>query len=120
MTNENVPGGRTQTGNQEWRSKRGFAPGTRVVTLDLNGRITFGDGTSLLRDTVEDLAKLGHNRIVLNLEGVTQIDAAGLGELVRLYTKLYNQGGDLKLLDPRRRVRELLHITKLDTVFGVT
>lgn len=96
------------------------AAGTHVVIVNVNGRITLGDGTAALRDTVEDLAKLGHNRIGLNLEGVTQIDAAGLGELVRLYRKLHNQGGDLNLLAPPRRVRELLHITKLDTVFSVT
>ena len=70
-------------------------------------------------DTVEDLAKLEQNRVVLNMEGVTQIDCAGLGELTRLYRKLHNLGGHLKLLDPPRRVRELLHITRLDTVFGV-
>ena len=91
-----------------------------VTIVDLSGRIVLGDGSAGLRDLVRDLAREGTKKILLNLGNVDYIDSSGLGELVCAFTSMRNQGGDLKLLNLTKRVRSLLQITKLLTVFDVT
>jgi anti-sigma B factor antagonist len=88
-----------------------------VVVLDLKGRITMGEGDELLKDKVNSLVNQGHRKIVLNLAEVPYIDSAGLGEIVRTYTTVSRQGGNLKLLNLTKRITDLLSITKLLTVF---
>jgi anti-sigma B factor antagonist len=88
-----------------------------VVVLDLKGKITLGEGDELLKDKVNSLVNQGYKKIILNLEGVPYIDSAGLGEVVRTYTTVSRQGGNLKLLNLTKRITDLLSITKLLTVF---
>ena len=88
-----------------------------VVVLDLKGRITLGEGDQLLKDKVNSLVNQGRKRIILNLAGVPYIDSAGLGEIVRTYTTVSRQGGQLKLVNLTKRITDLLMITKLLTVF---
>jgi len=57
--------------------------------------------------------------ILLNLADVDYIDSSGIGELVSGFTAVKNQSGDLKLLHLTKKVRDLLQITKLYTVFDV-
>jgi anti-sigma B factor antagonist len=90
-----------------------------ITIVDLNGRITLGEGSELLRDTVRDLVGKGRNRILLNLGDVTYIDSSGIGELVSAYTSVQKQGGELKLLNLTKKVHDLLQITKLYTVFDI-
>src|ERR1022692_3033869 len=90
-----------------------------VSVVDVAGKITLGDGTSALRNLLQELVAAGHKKILLNLQDVTYIDSAGIGELVSGYTSLTNQGGTLKLLGLTNRVKDLLQITKLYTVFDV-
>jgi anti-sigma B factor antagonist len=90
-----------------------------VVILDLSGRVTIGEGTLVLRERIERLLDRDHNKLLLNLADVDYIDSSGLGEIVRSYTTVRNASGDLKLLNLTRRVRDLLQITKLLTVFDV-
>src|SRR5262249_37140803 len=90
-----------------------------VTILDLSGRITLGEGSVVLRDTIRDLINGGDKKILLNLGDVTYIDSSGIGELVSAYTTVRNQGGDLKLLNLTKKVHDLLQITKLYTVFDV-
>jgi anti-sigma B factor antagonist len=88
-----------------------------VTLLDLKGKMTLGEGDELLKDKVNSLLGEGRKRLVLNLEGVPYIDSAGLGEIVRTYTTVNRQGGNLKLLNLTKRIEDLLSITKLLTVF---
>src|SRR4026209_1581739 len=88
-----------------------------VIVLDLKGRITLGEGDELLKDKVNSLLNQGQKKIVLNLAAVPYIDSAGLGEIVRTYTTVSRQGGNLKLLNLTKRITDLLAITKLLTVF---
>src|SRR5262245_16137406 len=88
-----------------------------VVVLDLSGRITIGEGTLILRDSIKKLLDDGDRKFLLNLADVDYIDSSGLGELVTSFTTVRNQNGRLKLLNLTRRVRDLLQITKLLTVF---
>jgi anti-sigma B factor antagonist len=90
-----------------------------VTVIDVAGRITLGEGSSTLRDALRDLVKKDHKKILLNLGEVTYIDSSGIGELVSAYTTITNQGGHLKLLGLTHRVKDLLQITKLYTVFDV-
>jgi anti-sigma B factor antagonist len=90
-----------------------------VIILDVSGRITLGEGSALLRETVRDLLSKGQNKIVLNLGEVNYIDSSGIGELVSGYTTVKNHGGELKLLNLTKKVHDLLQITKLYTVFEV-
>jgi anti-sigma B factor antagonist len=90
-----------------------------VHILDCSGKITLGEGTMAVRNTVRDLLKNGGKKIVLNLHDVNYIDSSGIGELVSCYTTVTNQGGQLKLLNLTSKIHELLQITKLLTVFQV-
>jgi len=88
-----------------------------VILLDLRGRITLGPETVALRERVRRLIDAGHPSIILNLELVDYIDSVGLGTLISIYTSVCKRGGELKLLHLTRRVRDLLQITRLITVF---
>ena len=90
-----------------------------VSIMDLNGRITLGEGSVTLRDAVRDVLSKGSNKILLNLGDVDYIDSSGLGELVSAYTAVKNAGGEMKLLSLTKKVKDLLQITKLYTVFDV-
>ena len=90
-----------------------------VVTFDLSGRITMGEGTVILRDQMKRLLDAGDRKFLLNLADVDYIDSSGLGELVTSFTAVRNHNGQLKLLNLTRRVQDLLQITKLLTVFEV-
>ncbi|HEV2729050.1 MAG TPA: STAS domain-containing protein [Terriglobales bacterium] len=90
-----------------------------VTIVDCSGRITLGEGSIILKDTVRELLSKGQKRILLNLGDVNYIDSSGIGELVSAFTTARNQGGDLKLLNLTKKVHDLLQITKLYTVFDV-
>ncbi len=88
-----------------------------VMVLDLRGQITLGKETEVLREKIKHLVESGHSRIILNLGEVTYIDSVGLSTLVSSYTSARKQGGDLKLLHLTKRVRDVLQITRLITIF---
>ena len=90
-----------------------------VSVVDVAGRITLGEGSSALRDTLRDMITKNHKKILLNLGDVNYIDSSGIGELVSGFTTVTNSGGQLKLLNLNKRVKDLLQITKLYTVFDV-
>jgi anti-sigma B factor antagonist len=90
-----------------------------VTIVDLSGRITLGEGSATLKDTVHDLLSKGLKRIVLNLGEVNYVDSSGIGALVSALTAAKNQGGQLKLLNVTKRVHDLLQITKLHSLFDV-
>ncbi len=90
-----------------------------ITIVDLSGRITLGEGSVVLRDTIKDLLGKGQKKILLNLGDISYIDSSGIGELVSAFTSVRNQGGELKLLHLTKKVHDLLQITKLYTVFDV-
>jgi len=90
-----------------------------VTIVDLSGRITLGEGSTMLRDIVRDMIAKGNKKILLNLGDVTYIDSSGIGELVSAFTTVRNGGGELKLLNLTKKVHDLLQITKLYTVFDI-
>jgi anti-sigma B factor antagonist len=88
-----------------------------VVILDINGRLTLGEGTVTLRTAVQKLLEEGDRKLVMNLAEVDYVDSGGLGELITAFTTVRAHGGQLKLLNLTRRIQDLLQITKLLTVF---
>jgi anti-sigma B factor antagonist len=91
-----------------------------VTVVDISGRIELGGESAALRDMVCDLLSKGHKQILLNLGDVQYIDSSGLGALVSAFTTVRKQGGELKLLNLTNKVRDLMQITKLYTVFDIT
>lgn len=88
-----------------------------VTVLDVTGRVTLGEGSALIREEIKQLAVSGYQNVLVNLSGMTYIDSSGIGELVSGVTAMGQAGGSLRLLQPGQRVKELLKMTRLDSVF---
>lgn len=90
-----------------------------VIIIDMVGRITLGEGSTLLRDLVRQNLETGHKKIVINMAGINYIDSTGLGELVSAYRLVKSQDGELKLMNLNKKVSDLLQITRLYAVFDI-
>ena len=90
-----------------------------VTILDMDGKITIGEGSVALRTAIRRLLEEGKKKILLNLARVGYIDSSGIGELVSSYTAIGKEKGQLKLLNLTQKLQDLLTITKLLTVFDV-
>ncbi len=90
-----------------------------VTILDMDGKITIGEGSVALRGTIRRLLEENKKKVLLNLAKVGYIDSSGIGELVSSYTAINKDGGELKLLNLTQKLQDLLTITKLLTVFDV-
>ena len=90
-----------------------------VSIVDVAGRVTFGKGSSVLGNTLRDMAGKGHKKILVNLGQVSYLDSSAIGELFLGYTTVAKQGGQLKLLSLTKRIRDRLLITKQYTIFDV-
>ena len=90
-----------------------------VTVIDVAGQIKLGAGAVSLRDTLRDLVARNQKNIVVNLREVNYIDSSGIGEFVAGFKNVRDKGGELKLLNLTQRVKDLLRITKLYTVFDV-
>lgn len=88
-----------------------------VTILDLEGKVTIGEGSVALRSAIRRLLGEGKKKILLNLGSVGYIDSSGIGELVSSFTAVNKEGGSLKLLNLTQKIQDLLAITKLLTVF---
>ena len=86
--------------------------------VDLSGKITIGESDVVLRKRLRELLENGQRHILLNHEGVSYVDSSGIGELVAGYKCADETGGAVKLLNPSRKVRDLLQVTRLDEVFA--
>ncbi len=90
-----------------------------VTILDMEGKITIGEGSVAVRSAVRRLLEEGKKKILLNLAAVGYVDSSGIGELVSSFTTINREGGQLKLLNLTQKIQDLLAITKLLTVFDV-
>lgn len=92
---------------------------SHVTVLDIHGRLVLGPEIGQLRSVVRDLVADGKKKILLNLKDVDYLDSSGVGELVGSFTTVRNAGGELKLLNLTQKVHDVLHVTKLYTVFDI-
>lgn len=88
-----------------------------VTILDLKGKILIGDGIDVLRESINEAIRSSEKKLLLNFEHVPYLDSTGLGEVVRSYTSLKKEGGTVKIINLTNKVRDLLSVTKLITVF---
>jgi anti-sigma B factor antagonist len=89
-----------------------------VTVMSCNGRIVFGEEATALRENLKTVLN-STRQVVLNLSGVSYIDSGGLGTLVGVYSSARASGADIKLTGLGQRLRDVLQITKLVTVFEV-
>jgi anti-sigma B factor antagonist len=90
-----------------------------IVVMDLAGKLTIGEPVMQLRDVLRVQVAQGESKFIVNLGEVSYVDSSGLGELVSSYTTVRNKGGDVKLLKLTAKIKDLLQMTKLLTVFDV-
>ncbi|HJZ98242.1 MAG TPA: STAS domain-containing protein [Candidatus Solibacter sp.] len=99
----------------------GIKIGTRemksVTVVDVSGRVTLGEGAGTLRETLRQMAISGHKKVLLNLAGVRYLDSSGIGVLVSSFATITSVGGQIKLVSLNKRMKDILSITKLCTVF---
>lgn len=88
-----------------------------VTVLDLKGKILIGEGIDELRKNIDSVLVENEPKLLLNFEGVPYLDSTGLGEVVRSYTSVKNKGGVVKIVNLTNKVKDLLSVTKLITVF---
>jgi anti-sigma B factor antagonist len=88
-----------------------------VVILDLKGKILIGEGIDVLRDSINNSINEKETKVLLNFAEVPYLDSTGLGEVVRSYTSIKKAGGVVKIVNLTNKVRDLLSVTKLITVF---
>ena len=90
-----------------------------VAVIDLKGGMTIAGGTGKLRSQINDAVAAGYKHVLINLKELNYLDSAGMGELVSACTTMRNLGGDLRLVSPQDRVRNLLQMTKLASIFAI-
>ena len=88
-----------------------------VVILDLKGKILIGEGIDVLRDSINNTINEQETKVLLNFAEVPYLDSTGLGEVVRSYTSIKKAGGVVKIVNLTNKVKDLLSVTKLITVF---
>lgn len=88
-----------------------------ITIIQPKGKITIGEGDVLLREEITKLLAEDKKKLVLDLGDVSYMDSAGVGELVSVYTSVKNRGGELKLAALTKKIKDLLSITQLMTIF---
>lgn len=88
-----------------------------VSVIEPKGKITIGEGDVQLREEIQKLLAEDKKNLVLDLSGVSYMDSAGVGELVSVYTSVKNRAGELKLSGLTKKIKDLLSITQLMTIF---
>lgn len=84
-----------------------------VPILDVRGRLTIGEPSDQLHQALESIVKGGARKVLVDLNGVPQIDSSGISSLVRMSIKLTREGGSLRLVCGPGRVRDALTVTRL-------
>ncbi len=95
-----------------------------ITVVDAIGRLCLEEGVALDRTSlgkrVRELLQDGEKRILLNFTGVADIDSSGIGELFNIFRSVQRQGGEVKLVNPSKAVREALHGAQLHRFFDIT
>jgi anti-sigma B factor antagonist len=88
-----------------------------ITIIQPKGKITIGEGDVLLREEITKLLAEDKKKLILDLGEVSYMDSAGVGELVSVYTSVKNRSGELKLAALTKKIKDLLSITQLMTIF---
>jgi|YNPMSStandDraft_1061717.scaffolds.fasta_scaffold03561_8 anti-sigma B factor antagonist len=90
-----------------------------VTVIACEGRITLGLASNTLRNLLREALEGGAKKVVVDFSGATQLDSTGIGELVGALSLANERGAALRLAAMPPKIRELLRVTRLDTVFDV-
>jgi anti-sigma B factor antagonist len=90
-----------------------------VTILDMSGPIALGETSALFGKAIRELTSKDRTKIILNLRDVSFVDSAGIGELVRAYILVKARTGEMKLLNPTKKVYDLLDVTRLLRVLDI-
>jgi len=88
-----------------------------VNILDLEGRITIGEGDVRLREAIEHILSTDEKKILLNMARVSYMDSSGVGELISCLQKAREKQAQFKLLNISTKIRDVLHIAQILSVF---
>jgi anti-anti-sigma factor len=90
-----------------------------VIVLEPLGRMVLSEDPTdtALKESVAAQLRKGRRQFVVDLRQVSQMDTSGLTTLVAAYIAVRKQEGRIALVNPPKRVRELLRVTRLDTLF---
>jgi anti-sigma B factor antagonist len=91
-----------------------------AVILDVRGYMTLSEPEASLYGFVRFLMEAGTRQIVLNLTHVSYIDSVGVGEIIRSYLHVRQNGGRFRLCGVGPRVSEVLRATQLDAVLQIS
>lgn len=97
----------------------GRAEAEGVPVLRLKGRLTLGEGSKALRESIAGIADEGYKCVLLDLSEITYVDSSGLGALVAGYNSLKLKGGAVGLFRVPKRVQELLEMSGLAVLFRI-
>lgn len=92
---------------------------SRIIVVDVVGRLTLSDSRTQLRDLVHVFTGNGRRKFLINLAGVDFVDSDGLGELTRCYSIVRQVGGEMKLVHVHKKVQDLLELTRLINLFEI-
>jgi anti-sigma B factor antagonist len=84
-----------------------------IYMLEVRGRLTIGEPAEQLNEALQDIVQRGGRKVVINLNGVPQIDSSGISSLVRISIQLAREGGAVHLVCGAGRVRDALTVTRL-------
>ena len=90
-----------------------------VMNIDLEGKILAGDETDQVQEAIENGLKQQVKLFIIDLSQVTYINSSGLNLFLRLFTKVRNKAGELIYVSPSDTVKQLLAISKLDSIFTI-
>lgn len=90
-----------------------------IAVLVLRGSIHTGPDCRRVEHELEELLQAGKKRVIFDLAGITHIDSAAVGLVVRCYAKLKKSGGMLRLAGCNGMVEASLKLTKVDKVIGL-
>ena len=92
--------------------------GDQTAIIHCTGRIIFHEEARTLLETGRALIA-NHQRVVLDLSAVRDVDSAGLGTLASLHNFACENGSSLVLSNPASVVRNVLELTRLDRQLSV-
>lgn len=90
-----------------------------IVILDVHGAISMGESKEKFAHVMEELFTQTDVNVLLNFEQINYVDSTGIGELVGYLNRFAENNRHLKILKPHERIKKLLQITKLDTIFEI-
>lgn len=90
----------------------------RVAIVTLEGPLDFESADSV-KEAVNGLLREGRVHLILNFEKVFFVDSTGLGALLTAIQRVRKRGGEIRLCNLRSRIKSLLHLTKLSSIFPV-